>query len=116
MKACLHIIDFFCVTRHICNLALQEFVLTDFNIDFLDDASLGRLQGGATLHALFVTSKHGLQPTKVTHPPLLLTAPMYPNLLPPNKLVPCFTWTVFDVAGAYRLLPAPKDPYHGRRL
>lgn len=44
---------------------MQEFVLTDFNTDFLDDASLGRLQGGATLHALFVTNKKGLQPTKV---------------------------------------------------
>lgn len=101
MGACLHIIDVFCATRHICNLTLQEFVLTDFNIDFLDDASLGRLQGGATLHALFVTGKKGLQPTKVTHPPSDLTTPMYPVLLPANKLVPCLTWTVFDLSGAY---------------
>ena len=45
---------------------LQDFLLTDFNTDFHDDASIGRLQGGCTLHAIFGASKKGLQPTKVT--------------------------------------------------
>ena len=45
---------------------MQDFVLTDFNIDFRNDASLRRLQGGWTLHALFAKNKVALQPTKVT--------------------------------------------------
>ena len=45
---------------------LQDFVLTDFNIDFGDDDSIKSLQTGSTLHALFAKDKHGLLPTKVS--------------------------------------------------
>ena len=43
---------------------MQDFVLTDFNIDFRDDEAVRGLQAGTTLHALFAKDKNGLLPTK----------------------------------------------------
>lgn len=92
------------------NILVQDFVLTDFNVDFRDDASLKRLQGGWTLHALFAKNKVALQPTKV-----MLLLPLLARL----QAVSICIWlnqTIVWLAGAHRFLTAPKDTHHGRRL
>lgn len=98
---------------------LQDFLLTDFNTDFHDDASLGRIQAGCTLHAMFGANKRCLLPTKVTHasPFLYLHVHIAHYFLSnQQKLMPYLTCIVLGIAGAYQLLSASKDSYHGRRL
>lgn len=66
-------------TADLLGRMLQDFLLTDFNVDFHDEASLGRLQGGCTLHAIFGANKKALLPTKVTQasPPCMCTYKQY---------------------------------------
>lgn len=46
-------------------VCVQDFLLTDFNLDIRQDASVRSLQADTTVHALFSKDKQSLLPTKV---------------------------------------------------